>query len=121
MIQTETQLDVADNSGAKRVACIKVLGGSRRRYAEAGVPTSRPAEHLDAGHSLRATIVGHIQLCFCLDHRYTSGGLSMRRTTSQRFVLLRGRQARISTTSFLRYSLASSCAWNFFLRLTYLP
>ncbi|TNF64857.1 MAG: 50S ribosomal protein L14, partial [Deltaproteobacteria bacterium] len=28
MIQTETQLDVADNSGAKRVACIKVLGGS---------------------------------------------------------------------------------------------
>jgi large subunit ribosomal protein L14 len=36
MIQTETQLDVADNSGAKRVACIKVLGGSRRRYAGLG-------------------------------------------------------------------------------------
>ena len=36
MIQTETVLDVADNSGAKRVACIKVLGGSRRRYAGVG-------------------------------------------------------------------------------------
>lgn len=36
MIQTETRLDVADNSGAKKVACIKVLGGTRRRYAEIG-------------------------------------------------------------------------------------
>jgi len=36
MIQTETVLDVADNSGAKRVACIKVLGGSKRRYASVG-------------------------------------------------------------------------------------
>ncbi len=36
MIQCETILDVADNSGAKRVACIKVLGGSRRRYAGLG-------------------------------------------------------------------------------------
>jgi len=36
MIQTHTVLDVADNSGAKSVQCIKVLGGSRRRYAELG-------------------------------------------------------------------------------------
>ena len=36
MIQTETMLDVADNSGAKRVQCIKVLGGSHRRYASVG-------------------------------------------------------------------------------------
>ena len=36
MIQMRTILDVADNSGAKRVQCIKVLGGSRRRYAELG-------------------------------------------------------------------------------------
>jgi large subunit ribosomal protein L14 len=36
MIQTTTVLDVADNSGAKKVACIKVLGGSRRRYAGVG-------------------------------------------------------------------------------------
>ncbi len=36
MIQTESYLDVADNSGAKRVQCIKVIGGSRRRYAGLG-------------------------------------------------------------------------------------
>jgi large subunit ribosomal protein L14 len=36
MIQMQTQLAVADNSGAKRVQCIKVLGGSKRRYASIG-------------------------------------------------------------------------------------
>ncbi len=36
MIQTQTYLDVADNSGARRVMCIKVLGGSKRRYAGVG-------------------------------------------------------------------------------------
>lgn len=36
MIQTESVLEVADNSGARRVACVKVLGGSRRRYASVG-------------------------------------------------------------------------------------
>ena len=36
MIQMRTILDVADNSGAKRVQCVKVLGGSRRRYARLG-------------------------------------------------------------------------------------
>ncbi len=36
MIQQETVLDVADNSGARKVMCIKVLGGSRRRYASVG-------------------------------------------------------------------------------------
>ena len=36
MIQVESTLQVADNSGAKKVACIKVLGGSHRRYASVG-------------------------------------------------------------------------------------
>ncbi|OHD68289.1 MAG: 50S ribosomal protein L14 [Spirochaetes bacterium RBG_16_49_21] len=36
MIQVQTMLDVADNSGVKRVQCIKVLGGTRRRYATVG-------------------------------------------------------------------------------------
>ena len=36
MIQMQTQLDVADNSGARKVQCIKVLGGSKRRYASIG-------------------------------------------------------------------------------------
>ena len=36
MIQAETRLDVADNSGAKEVLCIKVLGGSKKKYARVG-------------------------------------------------------------------------------------
>ena len=36
MIQTETMLEIADNSGARKVQCIKVLGGSKRRYAAIG-------------------------------------------------------------------------------------
>ena len=36
MIQMQTNLDVADNSGARRVMCIKVLGGSKRKYAQVG-------------------------------------------------------------------------------------
>ena len=36
MIQTQTMLEVADNSGARQVMCIKVLGGSHRRYATVG-------------------------------------------------------------------------------------
>ena len=36
MIQTQSYLDVADNSGARKVQCIKVLGGSHRRYAAVG-------------------------------------------------------------------------------------
>ena len=41
MIQTESQLEVADNSGARRVQCIKVLGGSHRRYAHGSVTSSK--------------------------------------------------------------------------------
>ena len=36
MIQTETMLNIADNSGARKVLCIKVLGGSKKRYARIG-------------------------------------------------------------------------------------
>lgn len=36
MIQTQSYLEVADNSGARRVMCVKVLGGSKRRYASVG-------------------------------------------------------------------------------------
>ncbi|NLY76406.1 MAG: 50S ribosomal protein L14, partial [Firmicutes bacterium] len=36
MVQNQTYLNVADNSGAKRVMCIRVLGGSRKRYARVG-------------------------------------------------------------------------------------
>ena len=63
MIQTETQLHVADNSGAKRVLCIKVLGGSRRRYASVGdiivvaIQDAIPGSNVKKGDVTKAVIV----------------------------------------------------------------
>src|ERR671922_1098916 len=63
MIQMQTMLDVADNSGAKRVQCIKVLGGSRRRYASIGdvivvaVKEAIPNAKVKKGDVSRAVIV----------------------------------------------------------------
>ncbi len=63
MIQTETVLDVADNSGAKSVACIKVLGGSRRRYAALGdiiivaIQEAIPSAKVKKGDVARAVVV----------------------------------------------------------------
>jgi large subunit ribosomal protein L14 len=63
VIQVETVLDVADNSGAKRVACIKVLGGSRRRYAGLGdlivvsVKEALPTAKVRKGEVAKAVIV----------------------------------------------------------------
>jgi len=63
MIQQETRLDVADNSGAKVVACIRVLGGSNRRYAHVGdiivgsVKKALPAADVKAGEVVRGVIV----------------------------------------------------------------
>jgi large subunit ribosomal protein L14 len=63
MIQVESNLDVADNSGAKRVQCIRVLGGSGRRYAAVGdviivsVKDAIPRGRVKKGEVLRAVIV----------------------------------------------------------------
>jgi large subunit ribosomal protein L14 len=63
MIQAETILNVADNSGAKKLYCIKVLGGTRRRYARVGdvivvsVKESLPNSKVKKGDVLRAVIV----------------------------------------------------------------
>lgn len=63
MIQTETVLNVADNSGAKKVLCIRVLGGTRRRYARIGdvivvtVKEAIPHSKVKKGDVLRAVIV----------------------------------------------------------------
>lgn len=63
MIQTETVLDVADNSGARRVMCIKVLGGSHRRYAHIGdvirvsVKDAIPRGKVKKGEVLHAVVV----------------------------------------------------------------
>ncbi|MDR1126265.1 MAG: 50S ribosomal protein L14 [Deltaproteobacteria bacterium] len=63
MIQVESRLEVADNSGAKEVACIKVLGGSHRRYATVGdvivvtVKDAMPHSKVKKGDVMQAVIV----------------------------------------------------------------
>ena len=63
MVQAETVLDVADNSGARKVLCIKVLGGSRRRYASVGdvivvsVKEAIPNAKVKKGDVMKAVIV----------------------------------------------------------------
>lgn len=63
MIQTESTLDVADNSGAKKVLCIKVLGGSKRKYASVGdlivvsIQEAAPGGKVRKGQVARAVVV----------------------------------------------------------------
>lgn len=63
MIQTESYLEVADNSGARRVMCIKVLGGSHRRYARVGdlikvtVKEAIPRGKVKKGQVMTAVVV----------------------------------------------------------------
>lgn len=63
MIQMQTNLDVADNSGARRVQCIKVLGGSKRKYASVGdiivvsVKEAIPKGRVKKGQVMKAVVV----------------------------------------------------------------
>lgn len=63
MIQMQTNLDVADNSGARRVQCIKILGGSKRKYASIGdtivvsVKEAIPRGRVKKGQIMRAIVV----------------------------------------------------------------
>ena len=63
MIQMQTNLDVADNSGARRVMCIKVLGGSKRKYASVGdiivvsIKEAIPRGRVKKGDVMRAVVV----------------------------------------------------------------
>ncbi len=63
MIQVESMLDVADNSGAKKISCIKVLGGSKRRYASIGdvvvvsVKEAMPHSKVKKGDVFKAVVV----------------------------------------------------------------
>ena len=63
MIQMQSNLDVADNSGAKRVMCIKVLGGSHRKYASVGdiivvsVKDAIPRGRVKKGQVMKAVVV----------------------------------------------------------------
>jgi large subunit ribosomal protein L14 len=63
MIQTESKLEVADNSGARKVACLRVLGGSRRKYASVGdvivvsIKEAVPNARVKKGDVRRAVVV----------------------------------------------------------------
>ena len=63
MIQMQTNLDVADNSGARKVQCIKVLGGSKRKYASVGdiivvsVKEAIPRGRVKKGDVMKAVVV----------------------------------------------------------------
>jgi large subunit ribosomal protein L14 len=76
MIQTLTFLDVADNSGAKRVQCIKVLGGSRRRYAHLGdvivvaIKEALPGSKVKKGDTAKAVVVRTARECRRADGSY---------------------------------------------------
>ena len=63
MVQMQTTLDVADNSGAKKLMCIKVLGGSKRKYATIGdvivvsIKEALPGTKVKKGETARAVVV----------------------------------------------------------------
>ncbi len=76
MIQMRTMLEVADNSGAKKIQCIKVLGGSKRRYASLGdvivvsVKEALPGANIKKGDVAKAVIVRSVKEMRRLDGSY---------------------------------------------------
>jgi large subunit ribosomal protein L14 len=76
MIQMQSFLDVADNSGAKLVQCIKVLGGSRRRYAGLGdvivvsIKEALPGSKVKKGDTAKAVVVRTKRECRRTDGSY---------------------------------------------------
>ena len=99
MIQTQSYLEVADNSGARRVMCIKVLGGSHRRYARVGdlikvtVKEAIPRGKVKKGQVLTAVVVRTRK-----GVRRTDGSLI--KFDDNAAVLLNNQQAPIGTRIF---------------------
>ena len=99
MIQTQSMLDVADNSGARRVMCIKVLGGSHRRYAGIGdiikvtVKEAIPRGKVKKGQVMTAVVVR-------TRHGVRRPDGSIIRFDGNAAVLLNNKQEPIGTRSF---------------------
>lgn len=99
MIQTQSMLDVADNSGARRVMCIKVLGGSHRRYAGIGdiikvtVKEAIPRGKVKKGQVINAVVVR-------TRHGVRRGDGSKIRFDGNAAVLLNNKQEPIGTRIF---------------------
>ena len=99
MIQQETRLRVADNSGAREVLCIKVLGGTRRRYASVGdvftatVKDANPGAAVKKGEVVKCVVVRTSKECRRSDGSYI-------RFDENAAVLLNQQQAPIGTRVF---------------------
>ncbi|EGH13528.1 50S ribosomal protein L14 [Pseudomonas savastanoi pv. glycinea str. race 4] len=99
MIQTQSMLDVADNSGARRVMCIKVLGGSHRRYAGIGdiikvtVKEAIPRGKVKKGQVMTAVVVR-------TRHGVRRADGSIIRFDGNAAVLLKNKQEPIGTRIF---------------------
>ena len=107
MIQMQTNLDVADNSGARRVMCIKVLGGSKRKYATIGdvivvsVKEAIPRGRVKKGEVMKAVVVRTAK-----DIRRPDG--SVIRFDNNAAVLIKRRSSRSARASSARFR--ASCA-----------
>ena len=99
MIQMQTNLDVADNSGARRVMCIKVLGGAKRRYASVGdiivvsIKEAIPRGRVKKGDVMKAVVVRTAK-----DIRRTDG--SVIRFDKNAAVLINNQKEPIGTRIF---------------------
>ena len=107
MIQQESRLRVADNTGAKEILCIRVLGGSGRRYAGIGdiivatVKDAIPGGNVKKGEVVKAVIVRTTKSRLLLDHYLllSSGGFSGRSGLSlaERIVAVMHTSRRVSS------------------------
>jgi hypothetical protein len=99
MIQMQTMLDVADNTGARSVMCIKVLGGSKRRYAGIGdvikvtIKEAAPRGRVKKGEVYNAVVVRTAK-GLCDQVRQQRGGASERQARADRHAHLRAGHAR---------------------------
>lgn len=99
MIQAQTVLDVADNSGARRVQCIKVLGGSKRRYANIGdVIKVSIKEAIPRGKVKKGDVMNAVVVRTCKGVRRTDGSLI--RFDSNAVVILNNQKQPIGTRIF---------------------
>jgi len=99
MIQAESNLEVADNSGARRVQCIKVLGGSKRKYASVGdVIVVTVKEAIPRGRVKKGEIVNAVVVRTAKDIQRTDG--STIRFDSNAAVLISNQGEPIGTRIF---------------------
>lgn len=99
MIQTQSVLEVADNSGARRVQCIKVLGGSKRRYANIGdVIKVSVKEAIPRGKVKKGEVMNAVVVRTCKGVRRSDGSLI--RFDSNAVVLLNNQDQPVGTRIF---------------------